>query len=255
MTRPTTPIQGHSTKPIETPKRAELLAIKKLRDAKKLPLSNEDLFKHVGVSSRVGYRIFKDQPRQFHRNPYTDETRGRKPALSNKQVDQIVAFLKAEGYKARTLPQANLCDTAGLDFPDQPPSTVTIRKHLNQRGWKKYSAYRKFQVDYNTAALREAFAREALADYGLDMLYWRRIRYLDEVYFKFGPEGKVQIIRRSGERYNPDCIYYTQRPTEDEDRQVCLSAQAVIGYNFKNRLVWYSVENSTSAITLQAYRD
>ena len=41
------------------------------------------------------------------------------------------------------------------------------------------------------ASFCEAFAREALVDYGLDMLYWHRIRYLNEVYFKFSPKGKV----------------------------------------------------------------
>ncbi|KAI8626066.1 hypothetical protein F5Y19DRAFT_466647 [Xylariaceae sp. FL1651] len=188
MACPITPSkQRHSTKPINTPKRAELLAIKKLRDAKKLPLTDRELFEHVGVSRATGYRVFSDQARQFHKNPYCNETRGRLRTLSKAQIDQIIVFLRSEGYEARVLPWVNLCDAAGLDFPGQPPS--------------------------------------------------RRIRYSDEVHFKYGPEGKVMIIRRSGERYNPDCIHYTQRPTEAEDRQICLSAWAAIGWNFKSKLI------------------
>ncbi|KAI1190099.1 hypothetical protein F5B17DRAFT_131464 [Nemania serpens] len=256
MTRSTTttpPPQRHSTKPIEDPKRAELLAIKKFRDAQKLPISNEDLFKHVGVSRTVGYRIFKDPSRRFHRDPLAEETRGRPSALTDAQVDQLVAFLKAEGYEGRTFPWASLCDAAGLEFPtrSKPPAGHTIRNHLNRRGWKKCVACAKLWVDCDTPAFREAFAREALAIHG------RRIRYSDEIHFKFGPEGKVLLVRQPGERYNTCCTHYRQRP--NEDRQICLSAWAAIGWNFKSQLIWYSVDNNNNnnnrAITLQAYRD
>ncbi|KAK5634081.1 hypothetical protein RRF57_009795 [Xylaria bambusicola] len=260
---PSTPVVQRHRKHTDTTKKTELLTLKKFRDTNDLPYSNEDLFKYVGVNRRTGYRILKDHPRRLHDNPVFKETRGRPAALTEAQIDQLVAFLKAEGYEGRALPWANLCDAAGLEFPSQskPPTTWTIRKHLNRRGWKKCVTCNKFWVDYNTASLREAFAREALANHGLNFTYWRRIRYSDEVHFKFGPEGKVNIIRQRGERYCIDCIHHRQRPTEAEDRQVCLSAWAAIGWNFKSQLVWYTVNdgngngNGNGAITLQAYRD
>ncbi|KAI1292546.1 hypothetical protein F5Y03DRAFT_375618 [Xylaria venustula] len=258
MPDPSTPSRGHSTKPYDTPTKAELLALKRFRDAKNLPIKNNELFQHVGVSRATGYRILKDEPRRFHNNSYCNEVRGRRPALSNEQVDQIVAFLKAEGYEGRTLPWANICDAAGVEFPAEPgpPTSRTIQKHLNKQGWKKCVACSKFWVDYNVAALREAFSREALGNYGLDFAHWHRIRYSGEIHFKFGPEGKVSTIRQQSERYCMPCIQYRQRPTENEDRQICLSAWAAIGWNFKSRLVWYTVDDSSNgAITLQAYRD
>ncbi|KAI0818310.1 hypothetical protein GGR55DRAFT_70405 [Xylaria sp. FL0064] len=233
MSRPSTPTASLQTKPYDTSPRSELLAIKKFRDAKNLPIKNNELFEHVGVSRSTGYRILKDKPRRSHNNPSCDETRGRRPALSDDQVDQIVAFLKTEGYEGRALPWANICDAASLEFPTKsgPPTPQTIQKHLNKRGWKKCVACRKFWVDSDIADLREAFAREeaALGDHGLDFSYWRRIRHSDKVHFKSGPEGKVSKTRRSNGRYCTPCIEYRQRPTENEDRQVCLSALEGVG--------------------------
>ena len=158
-TSPTPPPHRHSTKPTEESKRAELLAIKRFRDAKELPFSNEDLFKYVGVSCTVGYRIFKDKPRPL------EENRGRPRALSKEQVDHLVAFLETEGYEGRTLPWDELPGLAGIEFPtrSKPPSSHTIKKHLNERGWRKCVACAKFWVDHDTVALGKALARKALA--------------------------------------------------------------------------------------------
>ena len=35
---------------------------------------------------------------------------------------------------------------------------------------------------------------------------WHRIRFSDEVHFSLGPEGRVYVLRRPGERYCSDCI-------------------------------------------------
>ncbi|KAI1313176.1 hypothetical protein F5Y03DRAFT_158484 [Xylaria venustula] len=255
MTDPATPPQRPSSKPIESAKKAELQAVFRLRDAKQLPITNEELFRHVGIARRTGYRILKDYARGVYDNPPPDETRGRPKALTDAQVSQIIAFLRSEGWEARTLPWKALCDAAGLNLPEPQPSPWTIRKHLQLRGWKKCPVCRRYWVDYDTAALREAFAREALGNHGPDFSYWSRIRYSDEIHFTYNPEGKVSLLRQSGERYNPDCIQFPQRPAETKDRQVCLSAWAAIGWNFKSQLVWYTVDNSNGAITLQAYRD
>lgn len=259
MASPTTPTNTRSEKqkkPIELPQKALLQALREFRDAKGLACSNKDLFEYVGVSEKTGYRIFKDYPQRLQ-NPFRKETRGAKKLLGTAQIDQLVRFLRSDGGEECALPWTDLCEAAGLRFSKEPPSMWTIRRHLNDRGWKKCSTCRKYWVDYDTAACREAFAREAqareaLATQGLEFSFWRRIRYSDEVHFQFAPDGKVVIIRRSGERYTPDCI---PRPAEADDRRVSLSAWAAIGWDFKSRLVWYFVPNSNGAITLQAYRD
>ncbi|KAI1283321.1 hypothetical protein F5Y07DRAFT_394234 [Xylaria sp. FL0933] len=148
MSRPSTPTDSHETKPYDTSLRLELLTLKKFRDAKKLPVSNNDLFDYVGVSRSTGYRILREKPPSCD----DEENRGRRPALSDEQVDHIVAFLKAEGWEGRVLPWADLCDAAGLEFPAKSkPTPQTVQKHLNKRGWKKCVACRSFWVDHDVA--------------------------------------------------------------------------------------------------------
>ncbi|KAF1934605.1 hypothetical protein EJ02DRAFT_471768 [Clathrospora elynae] len=44
---------------------------------------------------------------------------------------------------------------------------------------------------------------------------WQHVRFSDKVHWSIGPEGKLQIIRKPGERYCSDCIQYTTN-WEDE---------------------------------------
>ncbi|KAI0517543.1 hypothetical protein F5B22DRAFT_109475 [Xylaria bambusicola] len=218
MTRPSTASQSHSTKPHDEPTITELLTLKKFRDAKNLPISNNELFKHVGVSRSTGYRILRDYPQRFHREP-CEETRGRRPALTDAQVDQLVAFLEAEDYDGRTLPWVELCDAAGLEFPTQSkrPTSQTVSKHLNKRGWKKCVACSRFWVDYDMAS-----PREAPADQGLDIAAGGRVLYSNEVHFKSKPEVKASITQQPDERSCTHCVQHHQRSTESRDRQAYL---------------------------------
>ncbi|KAI1346752.1 hypothetical protein F5Y01DRAFT_297071 [Xylaria sp. FL0043] len=192
MSRPSTPTASPERKPYDISPRSELLTIKKFRDAKKLPISNNDLFDYVGVSRSTGYRIFKekDKPRRrSHNDPSScdEENRGRRPALSDEQVDQLVAFLKAGGWEGRVMPWADLCDAAGLEFPAKSgkPTPQTVQKHLNKRGWKKCVACRRFWVDHDVAD---------------------------------PDEGEVYRVRWSNERYCGPCIQRHQNSTGNEDR-------------------------------------
>ncbi|KAJ3551540.1 hypothetical protein NPX13_g11337 [Xylaria arbuscula] len=127
-----TPTQGHSTKPVDEKKAAELMAIRKFRDDKELPFSNEDLFKYVGVSRTVGYRIFKGKHRRFQTNPDFEETRGRPRALTDDQVNHLVTFLQTEGWEGRSMPWSRLCEAARLEFPKRgkAPASRHFPGHL-----------------------------------------------------------------------------------------------------------------------------
>ncbi|KAI1353179.1 hypothetical protein F5Y01DRAFT_278081 [Xylaria sp. FL0043] len=114
-------------------------------------------------------------------------------------------FLKDEGWKARILPWQAFPDAAGIEY-DQIPCIDTIKTAMNACGWFKCVACTKFWVNSDTANVRDWFAREQLHELGLDSENYRHIRYSDEVYFKYRPEGKVNITRQRGERYCTDCI-------------------------------------------------
>ncbi|KAI8634171.1 hypothetical protein F5Y19DRAFT_202206 [Xylariaceae sp. FL1651] len=238
-------------RPDDTSLKAKIRGGKELLVAMDVPHSNMRLFEHYGVNRSTGYRYLRDHDRAC------DETRGRKRAISEAQLDQLEAFLQREGWEGRSMAWSEVCDAAGLEFPGRkgPPSAQVVQQAINRRGWRKCTACTKFWVNKDTANNREHWARERLHEYGLDVDKWRRIRYSDVIHFKFGPEGKMKVVRRVGERYCTSCIQHRSRPTDTGDREVCLSAWAAIGYGFKSPLVWYDVNNSNGAITQQAYRD
>ncbi|KAJ8126949.1 hypothetical protein O1611_g6689 [Lasiodiplodia mahajangana] len=247
MATPSTPNKS-TFRSCDTPQKTALRTLIKFRDDKKLPISNNDIFKYTGFTKTAGYRVLKDTGRQSHNNP-CDETRGRPSRLSDDQVDQIIEFLENESWEARQLPWANLCNAAGLDFPadSKPPHPQTVRTALAKKGWKKCIACVKFWTCENIAERRDRWARDRLHDYELDLSFYRKIRYSDEVHFKFSPEGKLIIIRKAGTRYCPDCIHYRTRPSDSGNRTICLNAWACIGYDFKSKLIWYDVANANDA--------
>ncbi|KAI1751710.1 hypothetical protein F4782DRAFT_503992 [Xylaria castorea] len=251
MAFPTTPkttrAVAYNLTQSDTPEKTALRTLVKFRDDHNLQITNKALFEYTGVTHATGYRVLKSTNRRL-----CDETRGRPRALTEAHIDQIIEFIEREGWEARCLPWINLCDAAGLEFPtlSKPPSVPTIRKALYTRGWKKCVACSKYWTCEDVAQKRDCWAREQLEKHELDLSYYRKVRYSDEIHFKFSSEGKVNITRKAGTRYCAECIQYRTRPSDSGDRTVCLNAWACIGHDFKSKLVWYE-----SSITLQAYLD
>jgi hypothetical protein len=83
---------------------------------------------------------------------------------------------------------------------------------------------------------------------------WKRVRFSDEVHFGYGPQHRLYIIRKPGERYCPDCIQEHDTPREkDRKRFHCWAA---VGWNFKSELTFYEVPgNSNGKMSQRAYID
>jgi hypothetical protein len=83
---------------------------------------------------------------------------------------------------------------------------------------------------------------------------WWYIRFSDETYFGFGPQGKVNVCRRLWERMCLSCTI--SKPSLEEKDIKRLYAWAAVGYNFKSELVWYNVpSNNNRKITIKIYRN
>ena len=73
---------------------------------------------------------------------------------------------------------------------------------------------------------------------------WNRIRFSDEVHFGWGPQDKLNIIRKPGQRYCQDCIQESDEPDEkDKKRHHCWAAA---GHNFKSDIYFYNVAGNTN---------
>ena len=81
---------------------------------------------------------------------------------------------------------------------------------------------------------RRTFSRDKLFCKWPD---WKIARWSDEIYFGLGPEKKLRIIRRPGERLCYDCIQECGEPPEYIKDRKRLHAWAAVGWNFKTPLI------------------
>jgi hypothetical protein len=73
---------------------------------------------------------------------------------------------------------------------------------------------------------------------------WHSVRFSDEVHFNYGPQGKIRIIRKSGQRYCQDCLQETDESTEKHLKKK--HAWGAVGHNFKSDIALYEVSGNTN---------
>lgn len=69
-----------------------------------------------------------------------------------------------------------------------------------------------------------------------------------------GPEGKLRVVRKKGERYKPEHIQHRCRRPEKED-QKRFHVWAGVGYNFISPLIFSDADNSNGKMSQKVYRD
>jgi len=83
---------------------------------------------------------------------------------------------------------------------------------------------------------------------------WRDIRWSDESHFGVFHEEKIQIIRKPGERYCPDCTHHAEEPSKGKE-VVRDHVWAAVGWDFESPLHFYSVpKNTHGKMSLTVYR-
>ena len=218
-----------------------------------IPYFETDLSMFYGVSPRQGYAILgqkaQEEDRRLHNNPSKLETRGRKPLLTPKQINQADSFLRDAGWDARVLTWAQLASELEFDV-----SGDTMKRAMGSLDYHKCIACSKGWVSAQSAQKRREFAETMLvlkptpAD-------WLDVRFSDEVHWRVGPQGKMRIIRRPGERYCGDCIQ-EQLNRDDEKEWEAAHSWAAIGYEFKSELSFYNVPgNRNGKLMLRVYRE
>lgn len=101
---------------------------------------------------------------------------------------------------------------------------------------------------------QKSWAKQMRNPYNMDG--WKKVRFLDKIHFGRGPQRKLLIIRKPGERTCQDCIEEKDEPKEKDKKQKGYHCWAAVGYNFKSKLVFYKVPgNSNRKMSQRVYID
>jgi hypothetical protein len=210
MLRPTTPdnssvhLSPHKRyKHYTTPLKARVLGAIEFNHHQGYKGLNNEVFKYYGISKRSGYNILSGHSsgtdRRLNNEPRAIETRGAKPILTRGDLRRMEDYLENADIRERAVTWQNLAEQCGIQR-DPPISGRTIQRAMGSLDYHKCIACDKAWVAPDVRADRRSFAREQLTERPT-VHEWKNVRWSDEVHFGLGPQRKLRIIRRPGERH------------------------------------------------------
>jgi hypothetical protein len=237
---------------IETPRKARIKGAADYMDHLGLKYNHMDLFRYHNVSKEAGWALLRTDQELFdrthHNNEAVQEQRGRPPLLSHKDLERADKFLQDIGWDARVMTWDQICEELSL-----PCGGHTLKDHLGSMDYHKCIACCKGWVSPKLAEKRKEWCEVMISRYP-EKEDCYLVRFSDEVHWSVGPEGKVKIIRKPGERLCPDCIQHTLN-REEEKKNERLHSWAAIGYNFKSELNFHTTKSRNGKMSHQVYRD
>jgi hypothetical protein len=124
-------------------------------------------------------------------------------------------ILRNADVEERAMTWLALGEEAGLNGV----SERTIQRAMGRLDYHKCVACQRGWVSKDLARRRVEFAERMLAKYP-NPDQWKRVRFSDEVHFGLGPQGKLMIIRKPGERYCRNCIQEEREPEEADKKKL-----------------------------------
>ena len=239
-----------NSKHIETPTKAKIQGAVEFCEKQGISYHKEDVIRTFDVERTRGYAYLREgaSSRRHHNNSDVSEVRGRHKIVTPKLIREMERLLEEEGMEARALTWEQLGFEVGLDC-----SGKTIQRIMGTMDYHKCIACRKGWVNEKTRKLRMKWSDAMLSRYP-NAEDWKQVRFSDEVHFGWGPQGKLRIIRRLGERYCHDCIQEADEPDEAvKKRHHCWAAA---GHDFKSDIYFYRVPgNSNGKMSQRVYID
>jgi hypothetical protein len=205
--------------------------------------SKNSLFRRLDVAESSAYQIlasedFNQSDRTFHNRPGAKETRGQPKLIADQDIHQMEAILHDSDIETRSMTWETLGYEAGLDV-----SWRKIQRAMGTLDYHKCIACSKAWVNQKLGQKRKYWAETMLQRYP-EPDDWKRVRFSDETHFSLGPQGRLMVIRRPGERYCADCIQ-TNPPQKETDKEK-VHAWAAVGYDFKSPLTVYNIATNTN---------
>jgi hypothetical protein len=126
-------------------------------------------------------------------------------------------------------------------------SNKTILAAFARHGYHHHSPDCKRFLSQATQLKRYTFS---IANWDRPKEYWRKGLYYDETTIQSNMRRRLKILRKRGERRRLDCIQF-----EFTSGRTSLHCAAVIGYNFKSKLVLLSTEGEGKGFTQRKYEE
>ena len=222
-----------------TPVKAQIKAVIDFCEAKKLSVFKRDVFRHFYVLKSRAYHMLQPTESVRRTRPRIPaDAQGRPKLISDDKLEEMEQILETEGIAGRALTWEQLGFEVGLEV-----SGRTIQQALGTMDYHKCIACDKGWVSPKVAKKRLEWAQEMYAKY-LTLEHWKHVRFSDEVHFGYGPQQKLRIIQKPGQRHCIDCLQERDLPKQkDKKRFHCWAA---VGYNFKSPIIFYEVPGNTN---------
>lgn len=220
--------------------------------------TKSDVYNFFDVTERSGQRMIQqenptDQGGEASRRGHNQgdpERRGVPSKIGWEQLKRMEEIVNDGNIRHRALSWGELASRAGL-IGENKVHFHTVRKLMQDQEYHKCIACTKMWLSANIRIERRIFARSKL---GWKVFWdWTRVRWSDEIHFGLGPEKKLRIIRRPGERYCWSCIQERGEPPEEEKDKKRLHAWAAVGWEFKTLLIWYTTSNTNGKMSQEVY--
>jgi len=164
---------------------------------------------------------------------------GRPPIISDEKVEEMIQWMTGH-FDRRAMPLQEIAREHKIKACDN-----TILAAFARRGYHHHLPDCKPFLSEATKRKRWSFS---IANWDRPKEYWRKGLYYDETTIQSNMRRRLKILRKRGERRRLDCIQFTFT-----SGRTSIHYAAVIGYNFKSRLVILSMKGEGKGFTQKKY--
>ena len=235
-----------------TPKRTQVRILTKFCQDMYIKINQPEIFQYCNIRERTGWRLIGpgQEARRLQNSTQSIDPRGRKLLISKEDFEKMEDWLIEGGFNHRVCSWVELFNEV---FPDRQLDERTIRRAFYKRGYYKCIACQKPSLTEKSLLERQQYLTERRF---WTLRQWRRVRFSDKCHFGIGPQRKLRVIRRQGERYHPDCIQKTFSAKKAKFKNSKrFHVWAAIGYGFKSELIFYETSSTNGKMTSRVYKD
>lgn len=240
--------QHESGKHYTTPQTSRMIGGIELANHLGVKGKKEEIFKYYGFSHTAGYRALAGREahseRRLHNAPDAGpDPRGRKSKLTREDLRKMEEWIEQQDAQGRSATWKNLAKEAGVEQWESI-SQRTIHRAMEDLDYHKCIACDKAFISQHYRTERKTYSRNSLAERPQPE-DWHPVRFSDEVHFGLGPQKKLRIIRRPGERYCWNCIQERKEQRLEDVKKV--HAWGDVGWDYKiDKLIIYNVPTNNN---------